>query len=85
MNQPTDPALAAREVRELRDYLFHRLGERGGPVAQLVHTFATDADAIRRALAPDLPYGCDVWEGDRLLGRFCGPARQPPAEVAIAA
>ena len=85
MNHLTYPALAAREVMELRDYLFHRLGDRGGPIAQRVQAFATDADAIRRALAADYPHGCDLWEDARWLGRFCGPARKSPVEAAIAA
>ena len=68
----------------MRDYQFHRLNDRGAPTAQRTLVFATDADAIRCAITPDFPQGCDLWEGYRWLGRFYGPAgqAQPPAAIA---
>jgi hypothetical protein len=36
-----------------------------------------DVDAIRRALETEFPYGCELWEGFRFVGRFHAPAGQP--------
>lgn len=33
-----------------------------------------DVRAIRRALQTDFPFGCELWEGFRFIGRFHAPA-----------
>jgi len=45
----------------------------------------TDVRAIRRALDEEFPYGCELWEGFRFIGRFHAPAAvatatEPPAD-----
>lgn len=36
----------------------------------------SDVGAIRRALQTEFPFGCELWEGFRFVGRFHAPAGQ---------
>lgn len=43
-----------------------------------------DVRAIRRALETEFPFGCELWEGFRFVGRFHAPAAalsEAPAET----
>ena len=49
-------------------YLFHPLtGPDAPPVAMVLYA---DEAAGRRALGTQFPHGCDVWQGNRFVGRF---------------
>ncbi|WP_297697223.1 hypothetical protein [Phenylobacterium sp.] len=41
-----------------------------------------DVRAIRRALQTEFPFGCELWEGFRFIGRFHAPAGASPASEA---
>ena len=56
------------------DYLFHALDPANAPAVDVILAFEDDAAAIRHALSPAFPHGCELWRNYRLLGRFCGPA-----------
>lgn len=85
LNQLSKSALGGAGGRELKDYLFYRLNVRGAPTTRRLLSFKTDAEAIRRALAPDFPEGCDLWEEYRLVGRFYGPTGHVQAATGLAA
>ena len=57
-------------------YHLYRLPE-AGDAAPVEDSFFSDAAAIRRAIGPAFPYGCDVWQGQRYVGRFHGAAAGP--------
>ena len=57
----------------MHNYHFSILGLAGTPVGSMILGFEDDLTAIRHALGPAFPHGCDVWRDHRLLGRFCGP------------
>ena len=40
-----------------------------------------DVRAIRRALETEFPFGCELWEGFRFVGRFHAPAGVRPEPV----
>lgn len=54
-------------------YQFHRLSLAGGDPAPLVEMFYAD-DAAMRWVMDRVTDGCDVWQGQRFVGRVHGPA-----------
>ena len=50
-------------------YQFHRLPE-DHDAKPVEHRFFSDAAAIRCAMGPTFPDGCDLWQGLRFVGRF---------------
>ena len=60
-------------------YQFHRFPG-AGEADPVEHSFFSDAAAIRFAIGPGWPDGCDVWQGLRYVGRFHG-ARANPADL----
>ena len=57
-------------------YQFHRFPE-PGDTEPLEHSFFSDAAAIRFAIGPEFPDGCDVWQGQRYVGGFHGASAGP--------
>jgi hypothetical protein len=51
-------------------YQFHHLPDAGGDLHPVEDLFFSDAAAIRRAIGSDFPQGCDLWQGNRYVGRF---------------
>jgi hypothetical protein len=66
-------------------YSFYRLSDLEAPPVKLLF-FADDA-AARYALGPIFESGADVWQGERFVGHFLGPAvsAPPPDDTLIAA
>ena len=68
------------------DYVFQALTPEGRAASSaMTLEFATDEGAMRHALGPDFPHGCDLWCEYRLVGRFCGPAKREAAQRPLAA
>ena len=51
-------------------YQFHRLPEAGGDAHPVEGVYFDDTVAMRRAMGAEFPSGCDVWQGQRYVGRF---------------
>lgn len=51
-------------------YQFHRLPEGGQDPEPLEMTLFDDTAAMRRAIGDEFPDGCDLWQGERFVGRF---------------
>ncbi len=58
-------------------YHFHRLPEAGGDTHPVERAHFSDAAAMRHAIGPDFPDGCDLWQGERYVGRFHAAAAGP--------
>jgi len=56
-------------------YQFHALPDRGDAPVKIV--LFSDAAAGRIALGAQFPYGCDVFQGPRYVGRFHSGAATP--------
>ena len=56
-------------------YQLHRLTHPTGDPDPAVEVFYGDDAAIRFAMGEEFPSGCDVWQGDRYVGRVHRPAQ----------
>lgn len=74
----------------MRHYQFFPLSREGRLLDAVAVDLDNDARAIRYAIDPDFPHGCELWEGFRFVGRFYGavtakeaasPAVKAPALV----
>lgn len=65
----------------MRRYQFFRMDRQGARAEVAAEPFEDDAAAIRYALGPDFPYGCELWDGFRFLGQFYGGQAKPPASA----
>lgn len=54
-------------------YHFHRLSFPGGDPAPRVEVFYADDAAMRWVIGGAMSGGCDVWQGQRYVGRVHGP------------
>jgi hypothetical protein len=70
----------------MRYYQFVPFSAEGRLLDAVSLDLETDARAMRRAIEPEFPNGCELWEGFRFLGRFHGaaPAAATPAPEAAA-
>ena len=57
-------------------YQLHRLSPAGGDPEPTVQVFLNDDAAMRCAMGERFAQGCDVWQGQRFVGRAHGPATQ---------
>jgi len=64
----------------MRHYQFFPFSAEGRLLDVIPIDLDNDARAIRRAIDPEFPNGCELWEGFRFVGRFHGAAPNP-AEV----
>ena len=55
-------------------YHLHDLRGVRGDIDPVSHMFHGDDAAMRYAMRPDFPAGCDVWRGGRFVGRVHRPA-----------
>ena len=51
-------------------YRFYRLEQAQEQVKVTTLVLFNDVAAIRRAVTKAFPQGCDVWQGQRFVGRF---------------
>jgi hypothetical protein len=58
----------------MRHYQFFPFSAEGRLLDAIPIDLENDARAIRRAIAPEFPNGCELWEGFRFVGRFHGAA-----------
>lgn len=65
-------------------YQFHRLAGAGVEPEPFEEVFFSDTAAIRHAIGPVFPEGCDVWQAMRYVGRFHAATDRiaPAAELA---
>jgi hypothetical protein len=68
----------------MRHYQIFPFSAAGRLLDAVTLDFETDARAIRRAIDPDFPNGCELWEGFRFVGRFHGAVAQEPPPPARA-
>jgi len=61
----------------MRHYQFFPFSTEGRLLDAIPIDMDTDARAIRRAIDPEFPNGCELWEGFRFVGRFHGAAAKP--------
>jgi hypothetical protein len=64
-------------------YQLHRLPEGGGDLHPVEMVLFNDTAAMRRAMTDEFPDGCDVWQGQRFVGRFhrAAPSSAQAAEA----
>jgi hypothetical protein len=62
----------------MRRFLFQPFDEVGGFDMPQTLSFADAPAALAYALSPTFPRGCEIWDGYRFLGRFCGPRLVSP-------
>lgn len=55
-------------------YQLHRLEHSGGDPEPVAAAFYNDQAAMRAALAPAFPAGCDIWRGGRFVARVLRPS-----------
>lgn len=71
----------------MRHYQFFPFSAEGRLLDAVPIDLDGDARAIRRAIDPEFPNGCELWEGFRFVGRFHGAAAKtvaaPPAPPAL--
>jgi hypothetical protein len=69
----------------MRHYQFFPFSAEGRLLDAVPIDLENDSRAIRQAIEPDFPNGCELWEGFRFVGRFhgaCPNAAARPARVA---
>jgi hypothetical protein len=69
----------------MRHYQLFPFGSDGRLTEAVPCDLENDARAIRLAIEGDYPFGCELWEGFRFIGRFHGAAARAgePASPAI--
>lgn len=67
----------------MRHYQLFPFGPEGRLLEAVACDLENDARAIRLAIDGDYPFGCELWEGFRFIGRFHGAAARQ-AEPATA-
>jgi hypothetical protein len=65
----------------MRHYQFFPFSAEGRLLDAVPIDLDSDVRAIRRAIDPEFPNGCELWEGFRFVGRFHGAVGKP-AEAA---
>lgn len=61
----------------MRHYQFFPFSAEGRLLDAIPIDFESDACAIRQAIDPEFPNGCELWEGFRFVGRFHGAVARP--------
>jgi hypothetical protein len=64
------------EIDAMRHYQLFPFSADGRLLDAVSADLDSDVRAIRRAIEGEFPYGCELWEGFRFIGRFHGAA--PP-------
>ena len=60
----------------MRHYKFYPFSREGRLLDAVEVDLENDVRAIRCAIDPDFPNGCELWEGFRFIGRFHGAATE---------
>lgn len=71
----------------MRHYKFYPFSREGRLLDAVEVDLEGDANAIRHAIDPEFPNGCELWEDFRFVGRFHGAVTAipaPPADTAPA-
>jgi hypothetical protein len=63
----------------MRHYQFFPFNAEGRLLDAVPLDLENDARAIRHAIEPEFPNGCELWEGFRFVGRFHGAAPKAAA------
>jgi hypothetical protein len=67
----------------MRHYQFFPFNADGRLLDAIPIDLDNDAHAIRRAIDPEFPNGCELWEGFRFVGRFHGAAVKAVAPAPV--